>query len=1157
MFFRESSGEASVQRPSRAAARGGRWLRWLSGAVILVAAYAAIGFWGVPFALRHELPVLARDDLARQASIGEVRFNPFTLRLEAQDLRLTENDGAPLLAIGSLAVQLEWRSIVRRAWSFAEIRVGAPQASLVIAPDGRFNLAQLLDTTAKRWPAKPSQDQGLPRLAIAQFALEQGKVDFRDRRAGYANVVAPIAFTLADFSTLPDRSDRYQFSAKSVHGGTVQWRGEASVNPIRGSGELALQDVSLPELAVYLKPYTRARLAAGQLRATLPYRFAYADGKFDASLAGAALELRNLAVAREGASDSFGTLTQLAVNDIAADWRQRRLSVGQLRADGGRLSMRRDAKGQLDLANLMVTAAGAPAAPPPQRAVPVEDWNVAVKEILLDQVAVSAVDETVQPPLKLAVDRVRLQAQLAGRVGAPQLQLKVSNTAGSAAGVSLARGAATPLKVASLGFEGGEVDLAGRQVVVGRVYAQGGALQVARDRQGRIDVAELAPRSGSGSGAASSGEPWHAIARRVELGGFSADVKDEASGITVHLKDVSAEADGAGSDLKRPVAVKASLRVAEGGQLGAQGTVVPATGAVDATLRVNQLALAPLQPLLRQYVKLHVAQGSVSAQGRLTTGEGTARSPRLRYAGSFNVAGLVLKEDDGDVFASWKNVGADRLVANLGPDLVDIPEVRVADADAKLIIEDDRSFNAARLLVQRPGNAKPVKVAAPAPGPAAGGEAFPVRVRRVRVSNARLDFTDLSLRPQFAAKVYELNGVLTGLSTKAGSRSQIELDGRVDEFGMARVRGDLNLFAPAENTDVNVVFRNVDMVPASPYSMKFAGYKVAEGKISLDLQYKVKDRRLEGNNRIVIDRLTLGERVDSPDALKLPLQLAIAILKDKDGRIELGLPVTGDLSDPQFSYGAIIWKAVGNLLTKIVTAPFRALAAAFGGSGDQLEAVDFDAGSDRLLPPEREKLKEVARILGNRPQLKLSVPTQYGEAADGAALRARAVRLEVARRAGLKLAAGEDPGPLDFGSREVRGAVRDLYVARFGEGELDKQKKAAESATPAAAASAPAAARPSARDLVPLWQRVGKVLQGEPQVADAAPFYNGLLQRLDATQPLPADALKALGEHRAQAIRAALGESGVDASRVVAAAPETTDAAKSGPVALKLSLRAD
>jgi hypothetical protein len=592
--------------------------------------------------------------------------------------------------------------------------------------------------------------------------------------------------------------------------------------------------------------------------------------------------------------------------------------------------------------------------------------------------------------------------------------------------------------------------------------------------------------------------------------------------------------------------------------------VVPASGALVADVRVKELALAPLQPLLDKYVKLKIAGGSVSAQGRFTAGAGGAKSPGLRYVGGFDVAGLALDEDDGEPFASWKSVGADKLTASLAPNLLEIPELRVVEPNAKLIIENDRSFNAARLRVQPATSA--ATVGAPPPGQAQpADDPFPVRIQRVRFQNGKLDFTDLSLQPQFGAKIYELNGVVTGLSSNRDSRSQIELDGRVDEFGLARIRGELNPFAPRDNTDVSVVFKNVDMVPTSPYTMKFAGYRIAEGKISLDLQYKVRNGRLEGANQIVIDRLTLGERVDSPTALKLPLELAIAILTDSDGRIDLGLPVSGNMNDPQFSYGAIIWKAIVNVLTKIVTAPFRALGALFGISGEKLEAIEFDPGSDRLLPPEREKLKQVAQVLSKRAQLKLSVPGQYSEAADSAALKARALRVEIARRAGIKLEAGEEPGPLDLRNRAVRGALRDLYAERFGAAELDKQKKAAEGA-PAAPppGSAAPAGKPAAADLkiemasekLPLWQRVGKLIQGEPQVADATAFYHKLQERLDQNQPLAADALTRLGAQRAGAILAALKEAGVDPARALAAAPEKVSSEAGKPVPLKLGLAA-
>ena len=1132
-----------------------RWKRWVAGAAGLLAAYTVAGFWLVPLLIKHQVPQFGQTELTRQATIGEVRFNPFTLRLEAQDLRLAEADGTPLFAVGKLAVALQWKSLIRRAWSFSDIRITAPSANLAIAPDGKFNLAELLATLERR-PHEASTDTSLPRVVVEQLTLEQGTVDMHDRRAGYDNTFSPIDFSLSNFSTLPEQNDAHTFTAQSARGGKMRWKGTASVNPIRASGEVTLENASLPELAVYLKSYTRARVAAGQLSATLPYSLSYADGKFEASLEGAKVSLRDLALAREGVTDSFAALTRLDINGVNADLARRQVTVGEVRADGGKLSVKRDARGELDLANLMIASAGSAAASGPAAAVAVNNWKLAVKQVLFDQVAVSTVDETAKPPLKLNAGKVRLQLQVAAEQAGANFQLKLSQAALSLTDLVLSSGAQAPFKLAQLGFTDGTLDLAARQASVGRLYAEGGQLQLVRARDGKLNLMALLPQS-SATGpqaAAAAGKPWVAVAKTVELSKFGADVADEGASVKVQVTDLTLKLEGASSDLKQSVKFNTDLKLREGGQFTAQGSVVPASRELQADVRLKQLALAPFQPLLAQYLKLKIAAGQVSAQGRLTTGAGTAKSAGLRYMGALNVAGLKLNEQDGGLFAAWKNVAADKFTASLRPNRLDIPELRVVEPNATLIIEDDRSFNAARLLVQPNAGAK---VEAPTQAKAkAGDDPFPVRIRRVRLQNAKLDFTDLSLRPQFSAKIYELNGVINGLSSNREARSQIELDGRVDEFGLARIRGELNPFAPRNNTDINVVFKNVDMVPASPYSMKFAGYKVAEGKISLDLQYKIRDSQLEGANQIVIDKLTLGERVDSPDALKLPLQLAIAILKDSNGRINLGLPISGNLSDPQFSYGAIIWKAIGNLLTRIVTAPFRALGSLLGVSGEKLESIDFDAGSDRLLPPEREKLKQVAQILGKRAQLKLSVPAQYSEAADGAALRARAVRVEITRRAGIKLQAGEEPGLMNLGDRAVRGAMRALYAERFGEAELDKQKKAAEggAAAPAAAASMPDTKTAAAQAKLPLWQRVGKIIQGEPQVADASAFYKQLQERLNQSQPLAADALATLGARRAEAILAALKEAGVDPARATAAAPEKVESDIGKPVPLKLGL---
>jgi hypothetical protein len=336
-------------------------------------------------------------------------------------------------------------------------------------------------------------------------------------------------------------------------------------------------------------------------------------------------------------------------------------------------------------------------------------------------------------------------------------------------------------------------------------------------------------------------------------------------------------------------------------------------------------------------------------------------------------------------------------------------------------------------------------------------------VQRLRIQQGQLDFTDRSLNPQFKTKLFALNGVINSLSNKKDTRSQIALDGRVNEFGLARIRGDMDLFNLGNNTQINAQLKNLDLPSATPYTVKFAGYAITDGKMTLDLQYKVRANQVEGNNKITIDALTLGQRVDSLTALRIPLELAIALLKDDSGRIELGLPVTGNMNDPQFSFDSLIWKALGNALTKIVSAPFRAIASLFGKGSDAntLDAIGFDPGSETLLAPEQEKLLQISRMLSQRQQLKITIPEHYDPALDSPVLITQALRKEIYKRAGIQFDIDEPLAPLNFSSRAIRKAMREMYAQRLGAATLQERIKAAEDKS--------------------LLQRLGQLVQSEPQ----------------------------------------------------------------------------
>ncbi|MEO8281414.1 MAG: DUF748 domain-containing protein, partial [Ideonella sp.] len=318
----------------------------------------------------------------------------------------------------------------------------------------------------------------------------------------------------------------------------------------------------------------------------------------------------------------------------------------------------------------------------------------------------------------------------------------------------------------------------------------------------------------------------------------------------------------------------------------------------------------------------------------------------------------------------------------------------------------------------------------------------------------------------------------------------------------------------------------------TPYSATFAGRRITSGKLSLDLEYKIDKRQLAGENKVVMDRLTLGERVESPTATSLPLDLAIAILQDSDGRIDLGLPVSGSLDDPQFSYGQVVWKAIVNVLTKIVTAPFRALGALLGGGDQKLDSIGFDVGRAVLLPPEREKLKTLSEAMSKRPGLAVTVQAGYDPEADAAALRETALRRAVAVQSGRSVALSEDPGPISITQSASRQALEQLFTKRFGAEALVGLRQQLGAPKPSAGAASqpvlPTTATP---------KPAAPAASGALSETVAAELYPLLLKRLLDAEVVDQPRLDALAAERAKAIEDELIARSVPAARVRLQAP--------------------
>lgn len=574
---------------------------------------------------------------------------------------------------------------------------------------------------------------------------------------------------------------------------------------------------------------------------------------------------------------------------------------------------------------------------------------------------------------------------------------------------------------------------------------------------------------------------WSFKVPSVALNQANVHIQDNSgpSAIVMDVQDASIEFNDVTSDTTKPLPFKAAFTVRQGGQLSANGQLWPSPLKADLRLQLSKLSLKPFAPYVNQFALLRLNSGSADVSGQLKLVQEEAL--KLDFNGKFGVEKLaVVEESDDKPFLSWNRLGSDNLKLSLMPNKLHMGKLKIEQPSAKFIIYEDKTTNLNRILrntassnqntvnkengtikdaVQKIAESKPVnqdsliKVQRPEPladrtasikvkssisNKQSATDTFPVDIDVISVNNAKLEFADLSLTPQFGTNIHSLNGVVNSLSTKADKVAQVEMAGKVDAYGSAKISGSLQPLSATEFTDIKLAFANLDMSKLTPYSGKFAGRYIDSGRLSVDLHYKIKQQQLVAENKFVINKIKLGEKVESDDAADLPLDLAIAILEDSNGVIDLDLPIKGSLDNPEFSFASIAWKAFRNVITKIVTAPFRVLGKLFGGDGEDFDGVYFEAGSSEVPPPELEKLNNVSLALTKRQGLALGIIPSYSLAVDTEAIQIERYRRQVMKEMGVELEDGQKPGPIDLTNEDVRDAVDALYNDLTNKGLLKR-----------------------------------------------------------------------------------------------------------------------
>ncbi len=1114
-------------------------------AVGVIVFYTLAGFFLAPYLVRHYVPQIVQEQLKKQAAIGEVRFNPYVFTFEANDFRMDEPDGQPITGFKRLFVDFELKSLFKWAWTFRQVSLEEPHVNAVIAKDGVLNLAGLAPPSETP-VTPPEKEKGPLPLIVEEFSIEQGRIDFTDQRESKPASITlkPLQLQIKNLTTLPGQEGPKSITANIADGGTMRWTGEIGLNPVVTQGSFAIENVQTATAWKFIRDTVNLEQPAGKINIAADYNVDLSGAEPQVTLGKLAVALTGLSLKLEGAEAPFFELPDMRLTGGQFDLARQQLDVGKIAVKGGHARLAVDESGNLNLERI-VKASQAPAPASPAHAGSSKPWKVHLAAFDLAGFALDYQDLSRSPGLKAGIGAITLDLKAEAEAGKDPPKVQVNAIAAGISGfqAGLADASEPALRIDLIGLEGGAYDLAPNSFTAEKIAIEGGGVDLRRQADGAINLALLfvPPEKGAiareRQEAAAEGHPFQFLAKTVSLAGLKAAFSDfsvRPDGPIVNLEDIAVALNNV--DGRSPMTFDVGLKIREGGQIKAAGKVDPAGPTVESEVQVTELGLTAFQPYVNPAAAIDLKSGTFSTKGSLRHGI-KAAGAQTAYQGGFKVDNLRVTETGGkETLVGWKSVQTDQLTVQLEPNRLEIGDLRVAQPNGKFIIEKDRSLNVTKVIKSDPAPKKPDKAAAASEDP------FPYRVRRVLVSDGKVDFADLSLIMPFGTKIHELKGVVAGVSSVKNARAQIKLDGQVDDYGTAKIDGELNTSDPKAFTNISVVFRNVEMSRLTPYSGKFAGRKIDSGKLSVDLKYKIDKSQLAGDNKLVVERLTLGEKVESPDAVDLPLDLAVALLEDSNGVIDLGLPVSGNLDSPEFSYGALIWKAVVNLLTKIVTSPFRALGALLPGGGEEtFNAVAFEAGRPDVPPPEKEKLAKLAAALQKRPQLKLSVQGRFNPETDRAELKSAGVRRALATRLGQKPGPGEDPGPVDFSSPETGKALEAMFSERFGAEALKtlkvEEKAALEKAKKDAAASQATGGAPAAAE------------------EDIGQFAKNLFARLTEAEPADDADLAKLAEARAQAIVAELSSAGqLPAERIEVLPPAAVD--KQDPASAALNLQA-
>jgi len=995
-------------------------------------------FFGGPPLLKCYLTSSLSTKLGRTISIGAVNMNPLTLSLSLNDVTLSEVDGkTPFVTFKEAYANAQLASLVFGGPVLAEVRLTEPRINLVRRADNTYNFQDLIERLQPA-PGGPQKKKSKPlRFSLNNIRILSGRIDFDDRPEARKHSIQDLTVAIPFLSNLPYRVDDYVLPELSALINGAPFRLSGRSKPFEANREsslnLKLSKLALTEYLAYVPKKLYFSLPAGTLDADLKISFVHPQNRAPSLQLSGSASLRDLEM-NEAREMPVVRLKSLDVALNCIEPLSQRFTVDRVALEGLELFMRRDRRGRLNLTSLVE---------PGEENKPLPYFFL--KEGILGPSVVHVQDDSRTQPVEVTLKDVRLLVRhLTSEKGkAGQVEFSASgpgsasveaaadvtlepfavgglNARLEALRLPLQKGKPEIVSIGNLAVTGASFEMDRRNLLVREISLSRSCLFVHRNGKGELNLHEMAGSSRTASPSTPAGPAWQYELKKVAMDDIGVRWRDEippSGAADIGLQHLSATVENLSSRPDSSAEVALNAQIGRSGKVIVDGSVVT-TPRTSAKLRVKAsgLPILPVQPYFADKVKIRVTGGTVSVEGALTAL--LEDTPKFSYRGDASVSRFSSVDNvHHNDFLKWETLNVDGIRFGSAPLNVDIREISLKNFYSRLIIYPDGSINVQHILDNGAGSMeasaeadeaassggefrKPsVKVHAQSSAPSGAPDRqppAPVIISRVSLEGGQVRFSDRFIKPNYSANLTGLGGRIIGLSSNLSDTADVDIHGTVDGAAPVIIQGRINPLSGNLFLDLTAMAKGVDLPTATPYSSTYAGYPIIKGKLSMDVHYVIKNRKLVADNRLVLDQLTFGDKVESPKATKLPVLLAVALLKDRHGVIDVNLPISGSLDDPKFSMGAIVLKVIVNLISKAVTAPFALLGSLVGG-GAELSYIEFSPGRSDLDQTALDKISSLSRALEDRPALHLDVAGRIDPVADRQGLRRRMLERKVKR----------------------------------------------------------------------------------------------------------------------------------------------------------------